>query len=238
MVATRNDKNSLPYIIINMAMSADGKIATADRAIHSFGSSRDLDNLYKLRAQADAVMCGARTAEIDGVTLGTGGEKYKKMRIKNKLAPHHIRIIVSGSGSINTNAEVFKSKISPIILITKKSIEDKILNKLRNVSDDVILFGDKEIDFKKALAFLKEKWNVNVLICEGGGELNSSLLKLGLVNEIYVTICPYIFGGEKAPTIADGDGITLLKNAVNLKLISGKLIESEVFLHYRVEKKS
>ncbi len=66
----------LPFVFVNMAMTADGKIATANRTVHSFGSARDLAHLYELRATADAVMCGARTVEVSGTVLGTGGEKY------------------------------------------------------------------------------------------------------------------------------------------------------------------
>lgn len=229
---------SLPYIIANMAMSADGKIATANRKIHSFGSERDLDNLYHLRTRADAVMCGAKTAEADGVTLGTGGAKYEKIRIKNNLSPCHIRVIVSGSGSINTNAKVFKSKISPIIIITKSSLQRETLNRLTRVADDVVAFGKETINFRMALAYLKEKWQVNVVLCEGGGELNSALFKLGLIDEVYLTICPYIFGGDKSPTIADGEGIKSLMDAVKLELLSKKLVGSEIFLHYKILKKT
>ena len=51
----------MPFVFINMAVTADGKIATANRAVHSFGSARDLEHLYELRATADAILCGART---------------------------------------------------------------------------------------------------------------------------------------------------------------------------------
>ena len=54
----------LPFVFVNVAVSADGKIATANRAVHSFGSARDLKHCNELRATADAVMCGARTVEI------------------------------------------------------------------------------------------------------------------------------------------------------------------------------
>ena len=64
---------TLPFVFVNMAITADGKIATANRAIHSFGSRRDLKHLYELRATADAVMCGARTVEISNTILGNGG---------------------------------------------------------------------------------------------------------------------------------------------------------------------
>ena len=72
----------LPFVFVNMAMTADGKIATANRAVHSFGSARDLAHLYELRATADAVMCGARTVEISGTILGTGGGKFRKRRLE------------------------------------------------------------------------------------------------------------------------------------------------------------
>ena len=65
---TKNSK--LPFVFVNMAMTADGKIATANRAVHSFGSQRDLAHLYELRATADAVMCGARTVKISETILG------------------------------------------------------------------------------------------------------------------------------------------------------------------------
>src|SRR5215469_16689275 len=100
----------LPYVFINMAVTADGKIATTNRAVHSFGSPRDLRHLYELRATADAVMCGARTVEISNATLGTGGETFRRLRLKNKLSEYPLRIIVSGSGSVNATAKIFQKR--------------------------------------------------------------------------------------------------------------------------------
>src|SRR6516162_7736068 len=102
-----------PFVFINMAISADGKIATANRAVHSFGSQRDLQHLYELRATADAVMCGARTVEISNATLGNGGEKFRRQRIKKGLAEFPLRVIVSGSGSIDPAAKIFQRHFSP-----------------------------------------------------------------------------------------------------------------------------
>src|SRR5208282_6737629 len=72
----KNRNSKPPFVFVNMAMTADGKIATANRAVHSFGSPRDLEHLYELRATADAVMCGARTVEMSKTILGTGGAKF------------------------------------------------------------------------------------------------------------------------------------------------------------------
>src|SRR5882724_620878 len=92
---------SLPFVFINMAMTADGKTASANRAVSTFGSKRDHDHLYELRATADAVMCGARTIDLNPVQLGSGGKKYERLRVKNGLARFGLRVIVSGSGTIN-----------------------------------------------------------------------------------------------------------------------------------------
>lgn len=75
------------------------------------------------------------------------------------------------------------------------------------------------------------------ILCEGGGELNNTLIRQNLVDEIYVTLCPLIFGGRGAPTMADGQGISLLEEATRLKLKSMKRIGEELFLVYRVSKR-
>jgi len=71
-----------PFVLLNMAMTADGKIATANRAVTTFGSPRDLRHLYELRATADAVMAGARTIEETKAKLGPGGARYQRLRLR------------------------------------------------------------------------------------------------------------------------------------------------------------
>jgi riboflavin-specific deaminase-like protein len=187
-----------------MAMTADGKIATANRAVHSFGSTRDLEHLYELRATADAVMCGARTVEISQSILGTGGEKFRKQRLKNGLAEYNLRVLVSGGGSINPDSEIFRKRFSPIIILTTAQISKVNLKNLRALADEVKICGKTEINFRSTFRWLHGKWNVRRLLCEGGGELNNALFQAGLVNELHLTICPKIFGGKNAPTIAGG----------------------------------
>ena len=151
-------------------------------------------------------MCGARTVEISRNILGNGGEKFRKLRLKRGLAEYHLRVIVSGSGSINPRAEIFKKRFSPIIIFTTARISKADLKKLLAVADEVKICGKREINFPAALRWLREKWNVKRLLCEGGGELNGALFRAGLVDELHLTICPKIFGGRNAPTIADGTG--------------------------------
>jgi riboflavin-specific deaminase-like protein len=224
---TQNSKP--PFVFVNMAMTADGKIATANRAAHSFGSRRDREHLYELRATADAVMCGARTVEMSQSILGTGGEKFRKQRLKRGLTEYNLRVIVSGSGSVDLAAEIFKRRFSPIIVLTTKRTPAKKLAQLRQLADEVKIFGGREINFPIALAWLQTKWNVKRLLCEGGGELNDALFRAGLVDEVHLTVCPKIFGGRTAPTIADGRGFERLKDSEGFQIQSISRFRGELF---------
>ena len=87
------------------------------------------------------------------------------------------------------------------------------------------------------MEWLREKWNVKRLLCEGGGELNGALFRAGLVNELHLTVCPKIFGGRDAPTIADGAEALKLADATRLTLKSMKRVGDELFLVYDVIRK-
>jgi len=219
----------LPFVLVNMAMTADGKIATANRSVSSFGSTCDHEHLLELRATVDAVMAGARTVDSAPINLGPGPAKFRRLRLRHGLAEYNLRIIVSGSGFVNPKAEVFRHRFSPILVLTTKRVSQAKLRQLRAVADEVKVFGRHEISFPAALSWLRGKWGVKRLLCEGGGELNDALFRAGLVDELHLTVCPKIFGGREAPTIAEGSGFRQLAKAVPFQIKTFKRIGSEVF---------
>jgi riboflavin-specific deaminase-like protein len=221
-------------------MSADGKIAPASRRFVPFGSKRDQRHLLELRATADAVMCGARTADSFPVNLGPGPAKYRRLRLKRGLAEYNLRVIVSGTGTLDPDAEIFRHRFSPILVLTTARISPARLRRLRAVADEVKIFGTRKLNLPAALRWLKEKWGVTRLLCEGGGELNAALFQDGLVKEIHLTVCPFIFGGRTAPTLADGAGVRHLAQAARWQLRSCRRVGAELFLVFaaaEVEKK-
>jgi 2,5-diamino-6-(ribosylamino)-4(3H)-pyrimidinone 5'-phosphate reductase len=226
----------LPFVYLNVATTADGKIAPANRHFEPFSSKRDHDLLLKLRAGADAVMSGARTVDATPINLGPGGKKFRQMRVKAGLPEYNLRVIVSGSASIDLNAEIFKHKFSPIIILATRRASQNRIKRLRKLGACVAIFGDKELDFPKALRWLRQKWNVKRLLCEGGGEINAALFRAGLVDEVYQTLCPVVFGGRDAPTLADGTGIEKLADAVRLEMKSMKRYGDELYLRWDVLK--
>jgi riboflavin-specific deaminase-like protein len=224
----------LPFVFLNVAMTADGKLATANRLVSSFSSRRDKQLMFTLRATADAVMSGARTVDLNPVTLGPGSGKHRAVRRRRGLADYNLRIVASGSGSVDPRAEIFKHKFSPVIVLTTQRAGEPRLKRLRAVADEVMMCGDKELDFRLAFRRLRQDWGVKRLLCEGGGEVNDALFRARLVNQVYVTICPRIFGGCGAPTLADGVGATKLAQAAQLKLRSARRFGEEMYLIYRV----
>jgi riboflavin-specific deaminase-like protein len=223
----------LPFVLVNMAMTADGKIATANRAISSFGSKRDHEHLLELRATADALMAGARTVDSAEINLGPGGVKFRRQRLKRGLAEYNLRIIVTGSGSLNPDAHVFKHRFSPITVLTTERASASSRRRLERLADEVKICGKRELNFYAALCWLKKQWGVKRLLCEGGGELNDALFRANVVDEIHLTICPKLFGGRTAPTIAEGFGFDSLADAVQFQIMSSRRIGDELFVVLR-----
>ncbi len=220
------------FVLINMAMTADGKIATADRRLHSCGSRRDQEHLLELRATADAVMCGAGTVNEEPVQLGPGPERFRRLRRRRGLAEHNLRVVVSGRGSLSPEAEVFRHRHSPILVLASEAIPRARLRALRAVADEVLVRGRETVDWAAAFGDLEGRWGVRRLLAEGGARLNAALWAAGLVDELHLTICPRLFGGRTSPTIADGPGAAGLADAARMVLRSCRREGDELFLVY------
>ena len=101
-----------PFVFINMAMTADGKIASTNRKVTTFGSRSDHQRLLELRAKADAILTGAGTLNAQpNITLGPAP--------KQESAP--VRVIVSGSGQVNPQHTIFTPG-APVIVLTSERI--------------------------------------------------------------------------------------------------------------------
>ena len=231
-------KSERPFVLINMAMSADGKIASANRQLISIGTKRDHDHLLKLRTTVDTVMCGARTIESGDIIMDAGGKKYEQLRISNGLQKQNTRVLVSGSGTINPTSKIFHNRNSPIIIFVSKKATTKNIEKLKKVADKVIVYGNKTVSLGRALKYLYQRFNSKRLLCEGGGELNFALIRQGLVDELHLTICPRLLGGRNSPTIADGTGFSQLIKSTGLQLTAQKRIEDELFTTWKIRPKS
>ena len=222
-----------PWVRINMAMSADGKIASVNRATHTFGSPRDARHLHELRAGSDAILCGARTIEETGATLGNGGPRFDQMRIRLGRKPRPLRVVVSGSASISPDAPLWRDRSSPIVAWVLQDAPAQRRKVLASLADEVWVSPGSTLDVVAGLEWLAQRHGIRDALLEGGGRVNDAFLRAGAVDELHLTWCPLLMGGSHAPTAFDGMGFGRLNEAPRLRLQSMRRHSRELFLVYR-----
>ena len=230
--ASGGSRRSLPYVVINMAMSADGKVATAGREVTTFGSPHDQRALYALRATADALLCGARTVEETGATLGTGSSEHREARRRAGLAADPVRVVVSGTGTLSSSAEIWRHPGAPLVVLVSEAAQGLDRDRLRALGAEVWVSPGMQVDFTRALRWLADRHGVRRLIAEGGGRVNAALLAEDRVDELRLTWVPRVFGGQASPTLADGPLASCLAEAVRFRLERVESVGDERFLRF------
>jgi riboflavin-specific deaminase-like protein len=207
-------------------MTADGKIVTSNKKISNLGSSSDFERLLKIRSYADAILCGATTLNSGPITLGNGGAYWAEQRLARGMSKAPARVLVTGSGSLSPDAEVFKRGDAPILVLTSERASQERIKKYRELSEDVYVQDSDQLNLQEALDWLSRR-GVSSVLSEGGGELNAGLIESSLVDGLFLTICPWIAGGSKASTLFEGNGADLLCKSMKLELLQCEMIGEE-----------
>ena len=221
-----------PFVIATFAMTADGKVTTKNFGPVDFTSREDKLHLFRQRALADAVLLGHTSLERDNVRLGVPAE-LQELREKRGQSRSPLRVIVSNKGRIDSRLKIFQSGISPIIIFSTKQMPPRNQAALRKTTT-LHLTNATEVDLTAMLKTLRNQYNVRTLACEGGPTLFRSLLEEGLVDQLNLTIAPYMFGGAKAPTLT-GLSKEFLPGSVHCSLIEMRTVGDECFLTYRIK---
>ena len=225
----------LPHTTLILAITADGKIADKTYAAARFGSSQDKAHLEKQVSLVDGVIFGAGTLRAYGTSLPINNSELIKERIKRNQSWQPIHIVASASGKIAPDLKFFQQPI-PRWLLTTKIGHD--LWQDRRFFERIIVAeteGDKSKYLWQPILTRLFDFGIKKLGILGGGELTASLLATDAVDEIWLTVCPVIFGGVNAPTPVGGIG-WLQSQGIKLNLLEVKQVEQEVFLHYQVIK--
>jgi riboflavin-specific deaminase-like protein len=229
----KHARSSRPRVIVNMAMSLDGKVTSTSREPVAFTSQEDRQRLVALRAESDAILVGAGTLAIDRhQTLGVTDSRLRRMRRQRDQPEHPLRAIVSGRLNLPTALPLLRNPISPVIIAcTRKAPVQRRQSFSKRAR--VIVCGSREVNLHQFISLLAADYGVRTIVCEGGPTLNDALFRAGLVDELFLTIIPRLVGGQDAPTLVDGLGFRRLKGASRGRLISCERGKQEWFLHYR-----
>ena len=209
-------------------MTVDGKIATTsgDSAI---SSRDDLIRVHELRASADGIMVGISTVLADNPRLTV---RLAGKRVKRK---DPARIVIDSTGKIPLDSRILltASRIKTIVAVTKLAHIDT-LRKIKKTGAIVIVSGRQTVNLKEVFSIIK-RMGIRKILVEGGGEINWSLLRLGIVNELIVTIAPKIVGGRQATTLVEGQGYRRISQGIKLHLKQAQIQNNgELVLHYKL----
>ncbi|BBD64987.1 deaminase-reductase domain-containing protein [Nostoc commune NIES-4072] len=236
-----------PHTTVVLAMSADGKIGDFRRSPARFGSRVDKAHLEKQIAACDAVLFGAGTLRAYGTTLTISDPTLVQLRAQEGKSPQPVHIVTTHSANFHPEIKFFKQPVRRWLLTTTTGAASwkERLRTLPSMGtrskecppkfEQILVFETptREIDISAALKYLATL-HITRLAVLGGGELVASLLRLNLIDELWLTVCPLILGGNTAPTPVDGKGF-LPDLAPKLQLLEVHTVEQEVFLHYRLQ---
>jgi 2,5-diamino-6-(ribosylamino)-4(3H)-pyrimidinone 5'-phosphate reductase len=224
---------SRPFVYINMAATVDGKITSAAREHPRFTSDNDRREMDRLRAEADAILIGARSLRADDPPLHVRTEEMRAHRRSLDKPEGLLRVLVTASGRFDPTSRFFdKTGAGARCIIA--TVEDAPDERFTAVSGraEIWKIGRDEVDLKELLRKLAER-GVERLLVEGGGQLNWTFVRDDLVDEVYVTIAPVLLGGRDAPTLLEGDGLSMALQR-RLRLEEVRREGDELFCRYTV----
>ncbi len=207
-----------PHVVVNAAMSVDGKIALPSRTGVRISSEEDLRRVHELRAACDAILVGVGTVLMDDPKLTVKPEHAK--------GPNPLRIVLDSDGSCPESAAVLDGS-APTLIVTNNGCTKTFQNA------EVVRCGEDMVDVRKLLELLHER-GVRRLLVEGGSTVNWSFFSAGLVDELIVYVGSVVIGGHSTPTLVGGEGAKRLEDAARLTLRRATPLGDGVLLEYAV----
>lgn len=193
-----------PRVICHMISSLDGRII-----VQRWGSDLSGRAEYEATAatfEAQAWLCGRVTMEKDftkgrqpDLRLGAGAAPLDRADF---VAPHQatsFAIAVDAHGKLGWESADLDG--DHLIVVLTQQVGDEYLAYLRRLGISYVFGGPKTLDFARVLARLGELFPIRTILLEGGGHLNGSLLKAGLVDELSLLHYPVIDGAAASATV-------------------------------------
>ncbi|MEE1151111.1 MAG: 2,5-diamino-6-(ribosylamino)-4(3H)-pyrimidinone 5'-phosphate reductase [Methanobrevibacter sp.] len=218
-----------PYVILNAAMTLDGKIATATGSSNISGK-KDLERVHEIRKECDGIMVGIGTVMADDPRLTVH-------KIDARPEDNPVRVVVDSRCRTPADARITNGDAKTIIAganeYKEEFMKSETYETLKKRGVKFFFSGDRRVDLKALMNYLHEE-GIDKLMLEGGATLNFSMIRLGLIDEISICVAPMVVGGADAKTFFDGDGFNTMDESVKLELIDYYPLDKDFILNYRV----
>lgn len=193
------------WVRANFITSVDGG-ATSGGSSGAMGGPGDRFVFNLLRELADVIVVGAGTVRIEGYSgaqLSVAQRQHRQARGQSEVPP---LAIVTKSGHLNRDMAVFTRTEVPPLVLTCAAAAAQTRRLLSGVCEVVDCSGGdpEKVDEATLLATLGAR-GLRRILTEGGPMLLGSLVERDMLDELCLTIAPYIVGGQ-ARRIAAGPG--------------------------------
>ena len=199
-----------PYVVMKYAMTLDGKIATKTGASKWITGEAARAEVQHMRHRYMGIMAGIGTVLADDPMLNVRVEGWKSP----------IRILCDSGLRIPLDGQIVKSagKYRTIVAYADSENTEAKRKRLHEMGVETICCPDEnnQVDLKKLMKYLGEE-GIDSILLEGGGTLNDSALRAGIVQEVQAFIAPKLFGGMNSKTPVEGIGVRFPSEAVKLK---------------------
>jgi 2,5-diamino-6-(ribosylamino)-4(3H)-pyrimidinone 5'-phosphate reductase len=224
-----------PFVFVNIAMSADGKISTRERRQVRISGKEDFARVDTIKAGSDAIMVGIGTVLADNPSLTVKSQELREQRLASGVDEHPIRIVVDSLGRTPPDADILhKGTGKRIIAVSQQAPGTRVTELARHAT--VIVAGEEHVDLAALLDTLYRQ-GIRRLMVEGGGTLIWALFEQDLVDELQVFIGDMIIGGRDAPTPADGKGFLREEDFVRLRLLDAERLDEGLLIRWSVKEK-
>lgn len=215
--------SKMPYITSKYAMTADGKIATKTGASKWITGEEARLEVQRMRHRNMAIMVGIGTVLADDPMLN--------VRVEGLKSP--IRVICDSKLRIPMDSQIVKTAKEYRTIVACVTEDKQKISELEaaGVQVELIQADNGHVDVNALMIRLGEL-GIDSVFVEGGGILNDSLYRKGLVNRMEVFVAPKVFGGAAAKSPVEGTGVETVEEAQHFKLIEVKKIGQDVCLSY------
>jgi 2,5-diamino-6-(ribosylamino)-4(3H)-pyrimidinone 5'-phosphate reductase len=218
-------------VVVNAAVSVDGKLSTREREQLDISGEADFDRVDELRAGCDAVMVGVGTVIADDPSLTVDDPDRRGEREARGDAANPARVVADSRVRTPPDATVLDDAAETYLLVSEAAPTD-FIDQMQSTGASVVQCGEDRVALETALEALETE-GIETLLAEGGGELIFSLFAADLVDRLSVFVGSTLIGGRDAPTLADGTGF--VESFPALSLEDCEPIDDGVVLSYDVE---
>ena len=223
-----------PYVLLNMVTSIDGK-AVVEGSEKGLGSKTDQRLMRELRTNADVILNGAGTLRASGTSPRLGGDAaLEQLRLDAGRPRFPTAAVISRSGNLPLDATFFRAGDFDAVVYLSESATAEARRAVIAAGRPVVgVPAGHEV--RVALAHMRHEMGADVLLCEGGPDLNGQLFAIDAVDEFFLTLGPVVVSGRDSKTPVEGDLPFARETLPRFSLVSCIANEetSEVYLRYR-----